>query len=171
MTPHALRLMYREAIERFDDVQALRTIRLSSNGSHLFELLAFELLLKFVHNTAVPESGLARGHRYHEIFAALPQELQVDLLRVAGERIGPSDLRDHVPVLADWSHNFVALRYPYEKYLNDTAEAYLKRGDEWHAAGSQLETADFRFHPEELLGMLHALRGEAERRFAELPPG
>lgn len=73
-------------------------------------------------------------------------------------------------MLADWSHNFVALRYPYEKFLNDTAEAYLKRGDDWHAAGSPLETADFRFHPEELLGMLHALRVEAERRFAELPP-
>lgn len=62
------------------------------------------------------------------------------------------------------------LRYTYEKYLNDTAEAYLKRGDDWQAAGSQLETADFRFHPKELPGMLYALRGEAERRFAELPP-
>ncbi|MDR5832381.1 hypothetical protein P9250_31525 [Caballeronia sp. LP006] len=59
MTPHALRLMYRDAIERFDDVQALRSVRLSSNATHLFELLAFELLLKFVHNTTTPESGLA----------------------------------------------------------------------------------------------------------------
>jgi hypothetical protein len=95
--------------------------------------------------------------------------VQSRLLGLAGERIGPSGLFDQNKVFADWTANFDGLRYPFEKYENDTAQEYEDRVNRWLSEGARLEDATFRFHPEELLGMLYALRIEAGERLLKLP--
>ena len=89
----------------------------------------------------------------------LPSSEQTDILRIAGERIGPSALAtDHEVVLAELGSNFVKLRYPHEKYGHLTQEEYAQVGSIWIEAGAQLATADYRYYPEELLGLTFALR-------------
>ncbi|MGP8446432.1 hypothetical protein [Burkholderia vietnamiensis] len=172
MKTHWLRLMYREALERLDDVEALRGVRPDSNASYLLELIAFELLLKFTAYTAEPaniERKKSFRHDYKKIFDALPPTVQSRLLALAGERIGPSGLSDRDKVFADWTANFDGLRYPFEKYEDDTAGEYEERGSTWLSEGGLLEDATFRFHSEELFGMLYALRIEAKERLRQLP--
>ncbi|WP_157977859.1 hypothetical protein [Paraburkholderia kururiensis] len=86
-----------------------------------------------------------------------------------GERIGPSALSDRDKVFADWTANFDGLRYPFEKYEDDTAGEYEERGSTWLSEGGSLEDATFRFHSEQLFGMLYALRIEAQERLRKLP--
>jgi hypothetical protein len=171
MKAHWLRLMHREALERLDDAAALRRVRPDSNASYLLELIAFELLLKFVAYTAEPENIERKKsfrHDYRKIFDALPLDVQNRLLASAGERIGPSALSDRDRVFADWTANFDGLRYPFEKYECDTAEEYAARGNQWLSEGGCLEDAVFRFHSQELFGMLYALRIEAQERLQQL---
>jgi len=168
MNSFGLRLMHREAMRRLDDAEAFQAVRPDSDAGYLLKLLALELLLKFVRHTSAPDQVKAFGHSYDQIFAALPGSVQTKLLALAGERIGPSGLTEPGPILRDWSGNFIALRYPYEKYQDDTAEQYAQRGEDWIAAGASNEEAVFRFHPEELLGMLYALRLEADERLVGL---
>ncbi|TES60688.1 hypothetical protein E2P84_44115 [Burkholderia cepacia] len=173
MSTHWLHLMYREALERLDDAEALRSIRPDSNSSYLLELIGFELLLKFTAYTSEPrniECKRSFRHNYKKIFDALPQSTQSRLLTLAGDRIGPSGLssgRD--AIFADWTANFDGLRYPFEKYEGDTAEEYQARGDEWLKKGAPLDAATFRFHHLELVGLLHALRIEAHEQLRQLP--
>lgn len=172
MKTHWLHLMYREASERLADAEALRAVRPTSNASYLLELIAFELLLKFIAYTSEPgniERKKSFRHDYRKIFDALPPSVQSRLLALAGERIGPSRLDDREAVFADWTANFDGLRYPFEKYENDTAGEYEQRSREWLAEGGHMEKATFRFHSEELFGMLHAVRIEAEERLQQLP--
>ncbi len=102
-------------------------------------------------------------HAYEKIFQALPAHLQSRLLKLAGERIGPSRLsRDAASVLKEWGRNFIDLRYPYERYESLTEEQYAALGKEWAAKGAPADVATFRYYPEELFAMLHALRLVAE---------
>lgn len=160
------RLMLREALQRLDDARALatsNTLGPFSNSSHLLSLLGFELLLKLVYETVLGDRAPGH-HRYHEIFDKLPEAVQTDILVSARDRIGPSSLNNDVQaVLKEWGSNFIALRYPYEKYEGKTEAEYRNLGEEWVAQGAPLEDALFRFHPEELFGMLYALRAVAER--------
>ena len=163
MSTLRLRLMRQEALQRLEDARVLATASTSafSNSAHLLSLLGFELLLKLVYELAV--GSRAQGHKYQALFAGLPSAVQQSLLNTASERIGPSSLST-VPekVLSDWSDNFVKLRYPYEKYEGMTEVEYQRLGEEWVARDGPLEDATFRYHPEELFGMLHALRTFAE---------
>ncbi|RQS26807.1 MULTISPECIES: hypothetical protein [unclassified Burkholderia] len=171
MEIHWLCLMYREAFERLDDANALKRVRPDSNAYYLLELIAFELLLKFVAYTSEPgniQRKRSFRHDYVRLFGALPEPVRDRLLRLAGERTGPSELVNYVRVFSDWKANFDGLRYPFERYENDTAEEYEERGRRWLADGAQTEDAVFRFHPQELLGMLHALQVEARERLLNL---
>jgi hypothetical protein len=60
--------------------------------------------------------------------------------------------QDVSELFATWSKNFIALRYPYEKYEGFTEEQYRARGEAWLAAGADPAAADFTYHPEELNG-------------------
>lgn len=155
--------MHREALRRFEDARILAASNANafSDSAHLLSLLGFELLLKLVYEVTL--SSRAHGDNYHELFAALPGGLQQSLLDAATERIGPSSLgTDVAKILQEWAKNFVDLRYPYEKYEGMTEIQYRQLGEEWVVRDGPLEDATFRYYPEELDGMVHALRSLAD---------
>lgn len=160
-----LRLMYREAIQRLDDAETLAgavALDESTDSPYLLKLLGFELLLKFVYEVTLGKVA-AFGHHYQEGFKDLPIDLQDKLLRLAGEWRGPSALsNNHEALLEVWGKNFIALRYPYEKYEGCTQEEYVAVGERWLADGASLDEATFRYHPNELYGFLRALKQVAE---------
>ncbi len=165
MSTLRFRIMHREALQRLTDAEVLyraSAIDAPSDSVHLLQLLGLELLLKLVHEVVLQEKSKHR-HAYEKIFQALPTHLQSRLLKLAGERIGPSILsRDAISVLKEWGRNFIALRYPYERYDSLTEEQYAALGKQWLDAGAPIEDATFRYHPDELFGMLYALRLVAE---------
>lgn len=155
-----LRLIYQEALRRLRDADTLSDSTLLSEQSdspYLLRLLGLELLLKLVHEIVLLEPGL--GHKYAELFNKLPSDLQERLLSLAGERVGPSALASkHVYVLQEWGKNFIALRYPWERYPDMSEEEYSRVGKTWVEKGAPLDEATFRYFPEELVGFLAALR-------------
>lgn len=167
-----LRLMHREALRRLEDAEKLEGalgIGESTDSPYLLKLLGFELLLKLIYEVKLKKEA-AFGHRYQEGFKDLPVDLQDELLRLAGEWRGPSDLaNNHEIVLEERGKNFIALRYPYEKYKGYTQEEYFEVGERWLANGAPLDEAEFRYHPNELYGFLQALRQVAEEMADGLP--
>ena len=150
-------LMRQEIDKRLRAAQLLRAASDDSDSAYLLELIAFELLLKLTVKEATQVE--ARGHLYDERFNLLPAQMQSELLRIAGERIGPSELSsNHTGVLKDFGSNFVKLRYPYEKYSHMTVSEYADVGVKWVANGAVTADADYRYHPEELLGLTFALQ-------------
>jgi hypothetical protein len=152
------KLMRDEAAKRLVAARALRASFDASDSAYLLELLGFELLLKLTFETTCQKPAPTH-HRYDEIFAALPIDTQARVLRLAAERSHLADLAAcHVNVLKDLGSNFINLRYPYEKYGHLTEEEYLAVGEAWMAAGGDVATADYRYHPEELFALTAALR-------------
>lgn len=155
-----LRLIYLEAVRRLHDAETLSLamgFAEDSDSPYLLRLLGLELLIKFVFESVLNKP--AHGHAYEKLFDELPRELQDRILLLAGERIGPSDLgNSHKMVFKEWGANFVALRYPWEKYTNPSEEQYFEIGKKWIDEGAPLPDAVFRYHPEELYGVLEALR-------------
>ena len=150
--------MRRESERRLGAAQLLRASGDESDSAYLLELLAFELLLKLTLELA-SQSKAPNHHQYDAIFCSIPAPTQSEILRIAGERVGPSALSSgHVVVLKDLGSNFVKLRYPYEKYSDMSESAYAAAGLQWIANGAANSDADFRYHPEELLGLTHALQ-------------
>ena len=156
-----LTLIHREALRRLQDAKTLAEANNSnpfSDSSHLLSLLGFELLLKFVYEISLGRAA-PPTHKYHALFAALPDEIQTKIVASANARIGRSAIDGNLAdMLKEWAENFVALRYPYEKYVDMTEEDYKKLGTEWASRGGQLSEATFRYHPEELFGIVHALQ-------------
>lgn len=152
------RLMYQESEKRLASAQMLRAAADASDSAYLLELLAFELLLKLLFEKTV--GSIAPGHhRYEEIFDSLSQPTKDEVLRLSGERVGPSELSSNLGnVLKDLGSNFVKLRYPFESYSQMTEAQYEKVGADWVANGAAVADAKFRYHPEELLGLTTALQ-------------
>ncbi len=155
-----LRLMHQEALQRLQDAETLHKALKHSertNSPHLLRLLGLELLLKCVFESVVGRPG--HGHEYQKLFDELPLAIQERLLSLAGERVGPSALAgNHLAILKEWGQNFIALRYPWERYANMSEEQYSKIADDWMERGAPIEEAEFRYHPEELVGILAAFR-------------
>ena len=150
--------MRRESERRLSAAQLLRASGDESDSAYLLELLAFELLLKLTLEIAT-QSKAPNHHHYDAIFCSIPVQTQSEILRIAGGRVGPSSLSSsHVGVLKDLGSNFVKLRYPFEKYSDMTESEYAAAGAKWIASGAANTDADFRYHPEELLGLTHALQ-------------
>ena len=148
-------LMLRESGSRLQSAELLRISGDGSDSAYLLRLLGFELLLKVIFEESRGVSA-PRHHRYAEIFTALPADVQTKLVRLAGERIGPSALAsDPIQVLTELGANFIGLRYPYDKYAGMSAVEYAKAGSDWVAAGAELQSAVFRYHPEELVGLTY----------------
>ena len=155
MTDFYLTLMHREAIRRLEDAEFLRN---RGDSAHLLSLLGLELLLKLVHEVVVGKKTSHR-HQYHLIFHDLPLETQKEILERAHDRIGPSALDTNTSViLKEWGNNFISLRYPYEKYEGLTEAEYHQKSEDWIQAGAPLEEATFRYFPEELFGIIEALK-------------
>lgn len=145
------------------------------DSAHLLSLLGLELLLKLVHEVSTGKKTF-HGHKYDLIFRDLPVETQTEILERAGNRIGTSALNNAAAdILKEWGENFISLRYPYEKYEGFTEEEYQKLGDDWIAAGAPVDKAYFRYFPEELFGMVDALKKMAEEMannsFQRMPIG
>lgn len=159
-----LRLMHQQALQRLSDADLLDNApydRDQFDSQYLLRLLGMELLLKVVFEQKLHEK--AHGHKYDKLFKRLPKDLQDRLLRLAGERIGPSGLTNNPQSLfREWGQNFVALRYPWERYEGLSEDQYATLGEKWIAEGAPLEQATFRYHSEELFGMLYALQTVAE---------
>ncbi|QCW24442.1 hypothetical protein FE772_00905 [Lysobacter enzymogenes] len=150
--------MIKESEKRLASAELLRSRQDDSDSAYLLELLAFELLLKLV-TEKTTQSIAPWHHHYDRIFDSLSRSTQDEILRLAGERIGPSALSsDHLGVLRDLSSNFVGLRYPYEKYSNMSEQEFSAVGANWIASGARTAEADYRYHPEELLGLTSALQ-------------
>ena len=151
--------MYEEALRRLRDAETLAgalPFDAQSDSPYLLRLLGLELLLKFIYEHTLSRSG--GGHDYHILFGELPQYMQEKLLKLAGERIGPSRLStDHISVLREWGKNFVAMRYPWERYSGLTEEQYSKLGERWVERGAKIEAATYRYYPEEMVGFLAAM--------------
>lgn len=172
MSNFHLKLMHREALRRLEDAQALGG---RGDSAHLLSLLGLELLLKLVHEVVVSKKTF-HGHKYQLIFCDLPAETQREILARAGNRIGPSALNTGASdILKEWGENFISLRYPYEKYEGLTEEEYHLLGEEWIESGAPIEEAMFRYFPEELFGMLEALKQMADEMasnsFQRMPIG
>jgi hypothetical protein len=151
-------LMIQEAATRLRAADVLQRAGDKSDSAYLLQLLAFELLLKVaVEKATGREAG--RHHFYDELFALLPSRTRLDLLRFAGECIGPSALSpDPSDVLKDFRANFAGLRYPHDKYGHMTRSEYEQAGAAWAASGATVATADYRYHPEELFALTTALQ-------------
>lgn len=164
--------MHREALRRLEDAKVLAG---RGDSAHLLSLLGFELLLKLVHEATLGKKTLHR-HKYHLIFRDLSTETQKEILEKARERIGISGLNNVASdIFKEWGENFINLRYPYEKYEGLTEEEYLSKGSKWVDAGATLESAHFRYFPEELFGMVEALKqmtdDMASNSFQRTPSG
>lgn len=159
-----LRLMHQEALQLLRDADTLShamPLGERSNSPYLLRLLGLELLLKFVHESVVRIPDCT--HKYEKLFCNLPPELKTRLLSLATERVGPSALdQNHESILQQWGQNFIALRYPWERYKALSEEQYLNLGEEWLSKGAPLEEATFRYHPEEMVGFLAALQHVAD---------
>jgi HEPN domain-containing protein len=152
------RLMLQESETRLASAKLLRDAEDDSDSAYLLELLAFELLLKLVTERSTG-SPAPTHHLYERIWDSLSASTQTDLLRLAGERVGPSGLTFNVrAVLQDLSSNFVQLRYPFERYSQMTETEYSRVGASWIANGANTFEAHFRYHPEELFGLTVALQ-------------
>jgi hypothetical protein len=149
-------LMIRESMERLGAAEVLRSGGDTSDSGYLLRLLAFELLLKVLveRDTANKAPGI---HFYDQLFDRLSPESQTQLLAGAANWIGPSDLTtNHRLVLSQLGRNFVALRYPYDKYDGMSADEYAAVGNDWIKQGAPVEHATFRYFPEELYGLIRA---------------
>lgn len=161
-----LTLMKEEASTRLADAAVLEAdLHRTSDSGYLLRLLAFELLLKaaaIIYGKEPPHH-----HRYQRIWSLLPQGVRQRTLADAAYRMaGVSDYCDIDALLSTWSSNFVAMRYPFEKYLGLTEHEYIARGNDWVAAGSTIDDADFVYHPTELLGLTEALLKLIEKHIA-----
>ena len=129
----------------------------ASHADYLLKLTAFEILLKALRIA----EGLApsRSHSYGELFCGLPDPVQQEILTLASDRIGPSaEYSDRAKLLGTYHRNFIALRYAYEPYEGMTAAQVHELGDQWLSRGAPVDEATFAFYPEELFGLIEALR-------------
>ncbi len=153
--------MFEEAERLFSDAELLaRAVPIgpSTNSAHLLSLLGFELLLKLVYELTNEERA-PQHHKYKVLFANLPPAVRREIEAKARIRVGPSAFEFELDsILEDWTTNFVALRYPYERYSSMSEDEYKCHGANWVARGAKLEEADYRLHPEALFGMVESLK-------------
>ena len=156
MDPFRRKLMLRESARRLGAAEILSRAGDDSDSGYLLRLLALELLLKVLVERETGESA-PWHHRYEELFSSLTEATQSELLATAGQWIGPSELvNDHFGVLRGLGRNFIRLRYPYQEYEGLSESEYLRAGKDWVDAGGASKEATFRFHPEELRGLIKA---------------
>lgn len=70
-------------------------------------------------------------------------------------------------LLGTYSDNFIGLRYSFEPYEGKTDEEVREAAAAWMAMGAPENRATFALYPEELFGLIEALR----ETLSEGPPG
>lgn len=152
------RLMLQESTSWAEAANTLDCAGAHLDAVYLLRLLAFEILLK----TLAEKHGSTEApkhHQYEKIFEPLPEMVRQRVIELAGELIGPSELnKNPTAVLEVLGKNFIALRYPWERYSGLTEAEYIRKGEEWLASGAPLEQATFIYYSEELRGLTHAAR-------------
>jgi hypothetical protein len=157
--------MFDESKRLFGDAERLAQAAPAdhtSNSSHLLSLLGFEVLLKLAFELTNRRRA-PQSHNYRALLSGIPLPTREEIEERARIRVGPAAFE--VPldaILDDWATNFVALRYPYERYSDMSEDEYKRRGPDWVARGAKLEEAEFRFHPEALFGMVESLKAVVE---------
>lgn len=157
LNTHLHKLMLKECEKRFRAAKLLSQSGDNSDSAYLLELIGFEILLKIV--VEQHTKSTAHGHCYRDLFVSLPDQTQANILSIARNHIGPSALdSDHMSVFVDLGTNFVKLRYPYERYALMSEQEYAGVGTEWIEAGAEVRDAHYRYHPQELDGLVCALQ-------------
>ena len=161
-----IKLMYNEAISRINDAEILsKNINRASDSNYLLELLAFELLLKATALIYIKRYDV--NHNYQQLFESLPPNVRDQLMaRVTYWSQKSLAKRDLQELLVLYKNNFVRLRYPFEAYNKMNESEYIEYGKLWVELGAPIEEAEFQYHPEELYGLIKALREEVEKNFA-----
>lgn len=130
------------------------------DGSIQLRILSLEIFLKCArlieHGQRKTRKG---GHDYSSIWSDLSPSTQTFVLQAASARAHTSlNAQSVVDVLKDLQCVFELARYPYELLADEAEPSIAKRGADWQAAGQPLDQADFRFHPEETMTLVHGLR-------------
>jgi hypothetical protein len=160
--------MLREARRRLADSETLSRSATSFDSGYLLRLLAFEILLKCLVSLTGGRPG--KTHEFKKHFDLLPKHVRDSVVQRAIDRMSTSANYSAIDsVLSDLNSNFVGLRYPYEKYSDLTEEQYKQLGRDWVAKGMPLSEATFRYHPEELFGLVHGIEQEIEHLLANQP--
>ena len=162
-----IRLMRREAEVRLQDAEILsKATSLASDSDYLLELLAFELLLKAT--VLIHTRSCDKSHHYLKLFASLPANVK-DQLRKRASQVAdtPIDMQELERLLAAFERNFVDLRYPFDAYSAWSESDYHGYGELWIELGSPTEEAEFQYYPEELRGLVLALREEVDAYLAQ----
>lgn len=165
--------MHREAIRRLSDAQLLVDAdplgSRRADSDHLLNLLGLELLLKFLFEVEHSRQADDFGHDYKAIFSALQPDTQTRLISLCAEHIGPSAFTSEATkILAEWGRNFVGLRYPFDRYRGLTEEQYVATSARWLQKGAKLESATYRFYPQELTGVLYASQTIANKHALQI---
>ena len=161
-----IKLMYKEAVGRFNDANILsRNILHETDSNYLLELLAFELFLKAV--TLIHTHKYNENHNYQQLYESLPGSIREKILNRSfywsQKKIDKRKLQD---LLILYKNNFIKLRYPYEVYKNMTEGEYIEYGNLWIELGAPIDEAEFKYFPEELYGLSKALQEEIEEYLA-----
>lgn len=163
----SIRRMRQVADGYLADARILETkVEATSDAAYLLQLTAFEILLKAVlrgHGAVVEPH-----HGYSAHIENLPAIVRARLWETAADRMGSyADFSNPGALLSTWSTNFSKLRYSYEAYDGKTTEEVRALGEAWLARGAKIEEATFRYHPEELTGVLFALKAELDTVFGD----
>ena len=120
-------------------------------------MLAFEILLKCLLRIHLGKQ--IKGHDYKKLFNKLPVNVQEMLVELTKERMAPlADFSNLEKLLHVWTRNFIKLRYPYEEYEGLLESEYIELGETWVREGSKTENAKFVYYPNELKGLIFALK-------------
>lgn len=156
----SLKRIYRSAHEYWTAQKLLSSYSFANNFGNsqpVLSVLTFEILLKCVYLIDLNEQPNF-GHDYLKGWNCLPPASRQNILECAKDRYGPdADLSDLPAVLKDFKIVFLRARYSYEKNQDQSDREVEQKGWKWEEAGAPLNTADFRFRPDELSALVFAL--------------
>ena len=155
MSELKIKLMYREAVKRYEDGEFLRAKRDGDSG-YLLKLLSFELFLKCV--LFIEKGQDNTTHNYHGMFCSLSKGLKSRLLGRAQEVSQVFTIQERIETLLNtYASNFIRLRYPYQSYKSLTEEELREYGHLYAELGFPEGEAEFEYYPAELRGLILAM--------------
>lgn len=142
--------MHQAAKDRLHDADILgASLDTRSDSQSFLRVLAFEVLLKAALLSS--RGGGARGHKYKDLWAQLPEAAREKIMKVAADRSpGHTDLSNVENLLTWYQYIFEKARYPYEIYDGYTPEEVRDLRAFWEQIGAPSEEAVVQYHPEEL---------------------
>lgn len=167
MVAQVRRMRTEAAIRMADSADLSSRAARQSDSAYLLELLAFEILLKALYRIHVGDPG--SNHKYDELYENIPVTVRGQVEAAARHARPTGAYVELTDLLKCLGRNFVALRYPYEKYFEMSEAEYLARGDEWIARGALSEEADYVYYSVELNGLTQGLLGQIDAWLTAAP--